>query len=89
MELIKEALANQNKNNDKLSDEVSALKVEVKNLKREISSSQEKMLVNNSKFKTQINSLETENAQLKKHINSLYSQLDQKGMFISKISRLV
>lgn len=61
------------------------MRLEEKELRRKLNSSSEQIVMSNSRQKTQITSLEVENAQLKKHINSLYEQLDEKGVFISKV----
>jgi len=86
IELMKEALNNLTRNIEKLEDEATQMKIENQDLKRKNSSYSERQHLNSSKYKTQITSLETENSQLKKHINNLYSQLEQKTVFISKIS---
>ena len=88
IELMREALNNLTRNIERLEDEATHTKIENQDLRRKNSSYSERQHVNSSKYKTQIASLESENAQLKKHINNLYSQLEQKTVFISKISSL-
>ena len=84
---MKEAIESITGAKDKLEDELAQMKTENKELKRKQVTNSEQQLMNGSKFRTQVASLDTENAQLKKHISSLYAQLDEQNSSLARVSK--
>jgi predicted nucleic acid-binding Zn-ribbon protein len=87
LELAKEALHTLTETNDNLESELSRQKTELGELKRKQQGWNEALVLNNTKFQTEVNSLKHENELLKKHNSSLHQQVEQKGQQLQKTSR--
>lgn len=87
LELAKEALHTLTQTNDNLESEMSRLKTDLAESRRKQQGWNEALVLNNTKFQTEINSLKHENDLLKKHNSTLHSQVEQKSQQLHKSRR--
>lgn len=87
LELAKEALHTLTQTNDTLESEMSRLKTDLAEFRRKQQGWNEALVLNNTKFQTEINSLKHENDLLKKHNSTLHSQVEQKQQQLHKSRR--
>lgn len=70
-----------------LKEKVDLTNKKLREIKKENSSLNDRVIIAKSQRKTETHSLENENEQLKRHVKNLYEQLDQKSNFMMKYSK--